>query len=222
MSTNWSAGLNAGIQGAQLGGQVGGAWGALIGGGLGFILGADSPSSKDVIKKYNNEVVKLHAQDLFKLQAEQNYEAMRTAKALLAYQDNQRVAQSSYNAQYGAADIIGSSADAMAQVLDFQTSEAKAAVRLNWEIGVDNYNTMVDQISNQRQASLKRFDDKTPIDFKGLVKGGLEGYKAYRQAGSLSNLFGSGDSNNVTGSSSFLGSFTKGGNQTSTVLNKIL
>ena len=222
MSTNWSAGLNAGIQGAQMGGQVGGAWGAVIGGGLGFILGAGSTSSKDVIKKYNNELVKLHAQDLFKLQAEQNYEAMRTAKALMDYQDNQRVAQSSYNAQYGAADIIGSSADALSQVLDFQTSEAKAAVRFNWEIGVDNYNTTIDQLTNQRQASLKRFDDKTPIDFKGLVKTGLDTYKQYK-SGNMAGIFGLDDgSASPVGAGSFLGSFTKGGNQTSTVLNKIM
>lgn len=220
MATNWSAGLNTGIQGAQMGGQVGGMWGAVIGGVAGFALGKGAPMARTMIDKYNNELVKLHAQDLFKLQSEQNFENMRTAKALMDYQDNQRVATSTYNAQYGAAEQLGSSAEALSQVLDFQTSEAKAGVMLNWEIGIDNYNTMVDQMTNQRVSALKRFDDNTPIDFAGLTKTGMDMYNMYR-SGNTMGMFGQGGGGGNTGQGGFFGTFTKGGNQTSTVVNKI-
>lgn len=222
MATNWSAGLNTGMQGAQMGGSMGGWMGAVIGGIAGFAIGKDAPMARTMLDKYNNELLKLNAQDLFKLRSEQNFENMRTAKALMDYQDNQRVATSIYNAQYGATEQIGASADALAQVLDFQTSEAKAGVMLNWEIGIDNYNTTVDQMANQRVSALKRFDDKTPIDFAGLTKTGMEMYSMYRN-GNATGMFGQGGGGGSTGQGGFFGTFTKGGSngQTSTIVNKI-
>lgn len=220
MATNYSSGINSGIQGAMMGGQIGGVWGAAIGGGIGLLSGIfQDKQQRKVIDKYNDELTKLHAQDLFKLQSEQNLEAMRTAKALLSYQDNQRVAASTYNAQFGAAEMIGSSAEALGQVLDFQTSEAKAGVLLNYEISADNYNTTIDQLTNQRQASLKRTTgDQSNPDFASLVKTGLDVYSMYRN-GNMSGMFG--DSKVSAGGSGFFGTFTKGGDKTYGIVNKI-
>lgn len=208
MATNFSAGLNSGVQGAMAGAQVGGVWGAVIGGGLGLILGSQQAKEQQkMLEQYNKQVLKQHATDLFKLQGERNLEDMRTAAALLNYQDNLAVGTSTYNAQYGAADMIGSSAEAMAQVLGFQTSEAKAATKLNWNVSLDNYNTTIDQLTNQRQVSLQRSTGEQKTDFGGLIKTGLDAYSMYR-SGNMTGMFGS--NTGSTGQGGFFNTFTDG------------
>lgn len=183
MATNWQQGFNTGMQGAQIGGQVGGGWGALIGGVAGFVIGKDAADNqKMMMDKYNAEVLKFAAQDLFDLRRQQNIANMQTSQTLAGLQDSARVAKSTYNAQYGAAEILGSSADALKQVVDFQTNEAMARVWDNWETGVENYNTTIDQMTNQRVSSLKRFKDNQPVNFAELTKTGMSLYNQYGKA----------------------------------------
>lgn len=181
MAGNFTAGVNTGMQGAQLGANFG-PQGALIGGIAGFALGFQTPDYEKIAReKYNSEVLKNFAKSLFDTRKVQNIENMRTAQALAAYQDNLRVQGSSYNAQYGAADMIGSSTTALKQAMDFQTQEAKRGVLINWETQIDNMNTSIDAMANQSMAGLRRTKgDTRQMDYAGLVKTGLDLYGQYR------------------------------------------
>lgn len=180
MSFNAASGLSAGIQGAKLGGALGGPWGAVGGGLLGLVLGGKAKDQeKEMAKKYNDQVVKYAAQDLFDMQRQQNVQNTRTAQALASYQDNSRVQSSTVVANMGAADIIGSSAQALIQTMDFQTNAAKAETLVNWETGIENYNTTVDRMTNQRSASLKRNREGGGVDVAGLVSGGVDLYNKF-------------------------------------------
>ena len=110
--------LGTAMQGAQLGGKFGGAWGAAGGAVLGFLAGGKAQKRQDeAVKQYNNQVVKYAAQDLFDLRKQQNVENIRTSQALATYQGNKKVQNSAITAAMGAADIIGSSAQALKQTL---------------------------------------------------------------------------------------------------------
>lgn len=146
--------LNNAVQGAQIGGQLGGGWGAVAGGVLGLLSG-DGGAAK-AAKEYNDKVVKHAAEDLFDLRRQQNVQNMRTARTLANYAVQNKTAQSTITANLGAADIIGSSAQALKQTMDFQTQQAKADTMLNWETDVDNYNRAVDTMTSQRMNSLQR------------------------------------------------------------------
>ena len=122
--TNWSSGGQWAMQGAQMGSNFG-PWGAVIGAAAGFVFGKSAPDNEKIMAdKYNAEVVKNAARDLFEMRRVQNEENKRTAQALAQYQDNRKVQTASINAQLGASDIIGSSANALKQTLDLQTNEA--------------------------------------------------------------------------------------------------
>lgn len=190
---NMEQGFGMGVQGAQMGAQVGGPWGAVIGGIAGFALGSKIPDfAKIAMEKYNAEVVKNAARDLFDMRRVQNQENMRTAQALATYQDNRKVQMASINAQYGAADIIGSSANALKQTLDVQTNEAMNLTMLNAITGIENYNTRVDQMTNQRIASLQRTKGTAPMDAGQLVTQGVGLYKELNSQGSIGGAFKSG------------------------------
>lgn len=207
---NMQAGFSTGLQGAQMGGQLGGAYGAAIGGIAGFALGADTPDYEKIAReKYNAEVLKNFTKSLFDSRKVQNIENIRTAQALAAYQDNLRVAGSTYNASYGAADMIGSSTTALAQAMDFQTNEAKRATMLNWETQLDNMNTNIDALANQAQASLRRTKGDRRENLGAMVKTGLDLYSQYR--GSFNNPFSNpNDPNALKGLTDF-GSYGKSG-----------
>ena len=116
------AALGTAMQGAQLGGTLGGAYGAAAGGLIGLIAGGKAQKAQEAsLRKYNDQVVKMANQDLFDLRKQQNVENIRTAQALSTYQANSKVQRSALTASLGAADIIGSSAQALKQVMDFQT-----------------------------------------------------------------------------------------------------
>lgn len=178
--------LSTGMQGAQLGGKFGGAWGAAGGAVLGFIAGSKAEKRQnEATKKYNDQVVKFAAQDLFDLRRQQNVENVRTAQALSSYQDNKKVQNSAVTASMGAADIIGSSAQALKQVMDFQTNEAQAEVMINWEQGIDNYNTNINQLQNQRAGQFKRQSAAGQEDIGALASGVMGVYKSAKGGGIL-------------------------------------
>lgn len=182
---NWQSGGQWAMQGAQMGSNFG-PWGALIGAAAGFVFGKSAPDNEKIMAdKYNAEVVKFAARDLFDMRRAQNEENMRTSAAIAQYQDNRKVQTSSITAQMGAADIIGSSANALKQTLDLQTNEAINQTLINAKTGFENYNTRVDQMTNQRIASLQRYKGKAPMDAGKLVSTGVDIYKQFNQDGSL-------------------------------------
>lgn len=216
---NMQGGLSAGMQGAQMGGQLGGGVGAAIGGIAGFVLGFTTPDYEKIAReKYNNEVVKNTITSLFDMRRVQNVENMRTAQALASYRDQQSVTTSSYNAQYGATDVVGSSADALKQTLAFQTDQAVAQTWFNFETGIDNYNTRVEGTVNSALAGLRRTKgDSRTMDLGALTKSGLDLYSQY--GGGFKNMVGGlwgntttqGVSSGGLGGFSDFGSFGKGG-----------
>lgn len=174
------------MQGAQLGGKFGGPWGAAGGAVLGFLAGGKAEKRQnEATKKYNDQVVKFAAQDLFDMRRQQNQENVRTAQALSSYQDNKKVQNSAITASLGAADIIGSSAQALKQATDFQTQQAQAETMLNWETGVENYNTNINQLENQRNTQFKRQSAAGQEDLGALVSGAVT---AFQSAGGMSEF----------------------------------
>lgn len=180
-------GINSGMQGAQLGGKLGGGWGAAIGGVLGLVSGnAAAKRAEKARDKYNDQVVKLAAQDLFDMRRVQNVQNVRTAQALSTYQTNKKTQTSTVVANLGAADIIGSSAQALKQTLDYQTNEAMAETMNNWETGVENYNININQQTAQRDASLqKNAAEGTQVDAGALLSAGVDLYGTVKGGGLL-------------------------------------
>lgn len=172
--------LSLGLSGAKLGGQLGGAWGAIGGGLLGIALGGRAQKKeKAMIDKFNAQVTKFAAQDLFDLQRQQNVENIRTAQALMSYQSTSDVTKSAATAAMGAADIIGSSADALKQTMDFQSKAAMAETLINWETGIENYNTMIDSMTNQRAGQYQRQMQTPPEDIGAIISGGVGVYNDF-------------------------------------------
>ena len=180
-------GINSGMQGAQLGGKLGGGWGAAIGGVLGLVSGnAAAKRAEKAQDKYNDQVVKLAAQDLFDMRRVQNVQNIRTAQALSTYQTNKKTQTSTIVASLGAADIIGSSAQALQQTLEYQTNEAMAETMNNWETGVENYNTQINQQTAQRDSTLqKAAAEGTEIDAGALLSAGVDLYSTVKGGGLL-------------------------------------
>lgn len=148
-----SAGAGSGAaNGAKTGAQVGGVWGAVIGAVVGGVTGYFSPDivaeQRKSLLKYNAEVTKYTQQSVFDLQRQRVSERMRTSQALSTYQDNSKTSIATLKAQYGAADVIGSSAKALGMTLDFQTEQAMAQEWFNFDVGIDNFNTQLRGIVN--------------------------------------------------------------------------
>ena len=202
-----SSGANAGqgmARGAQFGAQVGGPWGAAIGGTVGFLSGlfGGDPNrhAKRAQEQYNAAVVKNTITSLFDRERAQQVERMRTARALQSYQAQGKTQISTVRAGYGAADLIGASAQALAQAIDYQTTQALEATRFNYEVGFDNYLTDIEATSQQGVNSLQRTIDSAPqqpMDIYGMFKAGksmYDGFKQQRSTGGFSAglQFGSG------------------------------
>ena len=202
---------NSAIQGAQMGALFG-PIGAGIGAAIGIFAGYNKESkAKKQVQKYNDAILQNATSEMFNLQRQQNAVNQQTARSLAAYDDNSKVQSATYNASYGAADMIGSSgAAALKQVLDYQTLQAKSATWDNWEISLDNYNKQVVDVYTQAYNSmLNDIPDNSSADSmaQGLasiatslkpssakttpsVKSNGSGYSF----GSLSNIFSSGAS----------------------------
>lgn len=182
--------FQGGVQGAATGAQTGamfGPWGAAIGAVAGAAIGLFSKDQeKEAVKKYNNQVVQNFATQLFDVRRVQNANNMAYSQALASYQDANRVTQAKYNAQFGAADIIGSSAKALSQTMDFQTQQAAAQTTLNWEATLENTNSSINQMANQAVGSLqrKKGGQQQQASFADLTKMGLNMYRQFQGGGS--------------------------------------
>lgn len=190
MSSSGSNAARGTAQGAQFGSQVGGPVGAAIGGTIGFLVGAFGGDplrhAKKAQEKYNNEVVKHTAMSLFDRERAQQVERMRTARALQNYQAQGKTQTSTLRANYGAADLVGASAQALAQTLDFQTKQAEAATLFNYGVGFDNYLTDIEATGQRGVNSLQRTLDapaQQPIDIGQLYSAGKSMYDGFKQLG---------------------------------------
>lgn len=201
---NYESGMQWGMQGAQIGGQYGGWMGAIVGAAAGFVFGKSVPDNERImLENYNKEVVKHHARDLMDMQREHNNENMRTAQALATYQEQRKVQTATISAMMGAAEVVGSSANAVKQVLDLQTNEAMNQTIVNAIIGFENYNTHLDQMTNKRITSLKRYKDGGGVDYGQLVSQGVATYKQMNNANggagfTWDNRWGNQGGSNVT------------------------
>ena len=202
MASRLNNGISGGMQGAQLGSNFG-PQGAIIGGIVGATIGLFTPDyEKKAMEAYNSQVVKNAAMDFFDFRRVQNVNNLEYSQALASYQDNRAVTTAQYNANFGASDTIGASAEALSQVIDFQTTQAMAQTTANWEMGVENANVEMNRATNSAINSLRRKrGEQTRMDYAGMVKGGLDLYKKYKQpstpvaalgpASPSSNSFGS-------------------------------
>ena len=176
---DYSREFSSGLQGAQIGGQVGGAWGAVIGAGVGILVGSEQRKAEARMRNaYNAQVLKYAAQDLFDMRRAQNVENTRTAQALATLQNERKIQTSAATAALGASEIMGASGVALQQALDFQTEEAMADTILNWEIGVENYNTQLEKGFQQRAASLDRGNGQKQADVMGSILSGVSLYNS--------------------------------------------
>ena len=185
------ANIMGGLQGAQQGAQVGslfGAQGTVIGSGIGFIAGLfqsdPAKAALEAQRKYNAEVVKNTVTDLFDQERSQQVERMRTARALQSYQAQGKTQISTVRAGYGAADLIGASAQALAQSIDYQTNQALEATRFNYAVGFENYLTGINQTTNKGVNSLQRSIDlpeQKPMDIMGMFNAGKSVFGAGKQ-----------------------------------------
>lgn len=195
----------------QMGYQMGGAYGAIAGAIFGAFLGqSEGKRVQKAFDKYNDQVVKNAATELFDMQRINNAQKRQLSAALHEYNMQKELAQGSYNAAYGAADMIGGSADALAQTLDYQTKQAQSELWFNFDTSVDNYNRSIHSMVNEASARLKRSEETShAMDYGALAKQGADWYSGYRQksqgASGLSSFsdFGSfGKSGSASGASS--------------------
>ena len=202
-----------GLQGAMSGAQMGanfGSWGAAIGGAVGLFAGLGKTDSGEVAlkaqKKFNDEVVKNTATDLFDQQRSQQVQRMQTARALQAYQAQGKTSISQVRAGMGAADLIGGSAVALAQAIDSQTTQALAGVELNSQVLYDNYLTGINQTTNKGVNYLQQniqTQQQQGLDIGSLYQAGkgiYDSYKSMNQQGGFSAglQFGSGTPQNAS------------------------
>lgn len=209
MALNASGAGSGAVRGAQMGAQFG-PYGAAIGGTVGFVTGLFSSDPNEAAlkaqKKYNDEVIKYAATDLFDQQRSQQVQRMQTARALQAYQAQGKTSISQVRAGMGAADLIGGSAVALAQAIDSQTTQALAGVELNSQVLYDNYLTGINQTTNKGVNSLQKniqTQQQQGLDIGSLYqagKGMYDGYKSMNQQGGFNAglQFGSGTPQNAS------------------------
>uniref|UniRef100_A0AAU8KYH0 Internal virion protein n=2 Tax=Viruses TaxID=10239 RepID=A0AAU8KYH0_9VIRU len=214
--------MQGGMQGAQTGMSIGsnfGPYGAAYGGIIGGVLGLLTPD-KDLaaLKAYNKQVVHNLGSTLFDMDRQRNVENLRTSQALDSYRTQGQVAASQYNAAFGAADIIGASADALKHTLDRQVQQATRQVWLDWEVGVDNYNTQINEVVNRASGSLRRSKAETAkVDYAGMFKQGMDMYQKYKGGSTGTTNTMSSTGGGLSGLSDF-GSFGKSGSAMGTSL----
>lgn len=204
------AGAARGMQAGMAAGGAFGGTGAAIGAIGGLLIGAfggdPTRHARRAMEAYNAQVVKNTAMDLFDKERAQQVERMRTAKALQSYQAQGKTQISSVRAGYGAADLIGGSAIALANAIDYQTEQAKAATMFNYEISFDNYLMSLEQSVSRGANALQQTIDSAPrqaMDIGQLFQAGKSAYDAYKSSrgtAAWSNYWGT-TAGNTTGSS---------------------
>ena len=182
----------AGGQGFVKGMQAGsafGPYGAAIGGAIGLAVGLfggdPNKAAKEAQTKFNNEVIKNTAVTLFDAQRAQQVNRMQTARALQAYQAQGKTQVSQVRAGIGAADLIGGTAQALAQSIDFQTQQAQESVRLSDQISYENYLSNIDATTNRGVNSLQRSFQAAPqqaLDIGAMYQAGKGMYDMYKQS----------------------------------------
>ena len=205
---NLASGINTGVTGAQLGGQLGGGMGAAIGGTIGLVAGLFSNADKRALKQneaWNRQVTNNVARSLFDLERQRVSERMRTTSAMLGYNANRSTTLSTLRNQYAAADVIGSSSNALKQAYSFQLDQAMAQEMYNFEVGIDNYNTSVMQTVNQGLQQLRyglgtQQPSLTPQAIAGVVKAGASLFGG--GSGSMFSGVNNGGSGGVLGTGS--------------------
>ena len=182
----------AGGQGFVKGMQAGsafGPYGAAIGGAIGLTVGLfggdPNKAAKEAQTKFNNEVIKNTAVTLFDAQRAQQVNRMQTARALQSYQAQGKTQVSQVRAGIGAADLIGGTAQALAQSIDFQTQQAQESVRLSDQISYENYLSNIDATTNRGVNSLQRSFQAAPqqaLDIGAMYQAGKGMYDMYKQS----------------------------------------
>ena len=195
---NFNAGGSTAMNGMAVG-SLFGPKGAAIGAGVGLLAGLFSADrSKAALKaqqQYNDAVVKNTITSLFDRERAQQVERMRTARALQSYQAQGKTQISTVRAGYGAADLIGASAQALAQAIDYQTTQALEATRFNYDVSFDNYLTDIEATSQQGVNSLQRTINaapQQPMDIYGMFKAGKSMYDGFKQMGGSNTGFSAG------------------------------
>lgn len=201
------------MQGASMGGSIGGGYGAIIGAVIGGVVGYNTADpvqeALDAQKKYNDLVIKNTVTDLFNTQRNHQVERMRTARALQSYQAQGKTQISTVRAGYGAADLIGASAQALAQAIDYQTTQALAGVDLNYQVLYGNYLTSIDQISNRGDTQIQREIKESYLHNNFSIKSTMEQGKS--MMGGMGGGGGMFSSVNNGGSGGIMGTGSGGG-----------
>lgn len=175
--------VNGAKAGAQFG-AVGAGVGAVVGGVIGYFSPDVAKEQRQAMLKYNAEVTRYTQQSVFDLQRQRVTERMRTSQALSTYQDNSKTSIATLKAQYGAADVIGSSAKALGMTLDFQTEQAMAQEWFNFDVGIDNFNTNVGAIVNKGLSSLSNqagsyVNPNQAAALSSTIQTGVDAYAKY-------------------------------------------
>lgn len=200
------------LQAAQLSADFGKALGdpsvAALFGPISYFASRQTKRELDRLDDFNRQVNQHTARALFDLERQRVSERMRTTSAMLGYNAQRSTTLSTLRSQYAAADVIGSSSNALKQAYAFQLDQAIAQENFNFEVGIDNYNTSVMQTVNQGLQQLRyslgtQQPTMTPQAIAGVVKAG-------------SSLFGGGQGGlfagvNNGGSGGILGTGSGGG-----------
>lgn len=179
-----SGALNGAMTGASLG-AVAGPWGMAIGAVAGLALGIvqDDANAKATEKQLRGIATNTYTA-LFDLQRQHNLENMRTSQAIADYKNQGKLAVAQVNANYGANEVIGASADALRQAINYQEQQAEQSVWLNHTTSVDNFNNQVNSIitqSNNQITQAVNSDGQANLQqLGGLVSTGLQMYSKYK------------------------------------------
>ena len=208
------------MQVAQAAGDFGKALGdpntAALFGLIPYFASKQTERELERLDDFNRQVTQHTASALFDLERQRVSERMRTTSALVGYNAQRNTTLSSLRAQYGAADVIGSSTNALKQAYSFQLDQAMAQEMFNFEVGIDNYNTSVMQTVNQGLGQLRyglgtQQPSLTPQAIAGMVTAGSKlssggsGSMSSGASGITGTIGGNGQVSYIYGGSSSLG-----------------
>lgn len=189
---NNSGAINGAMQGAQMG-SMAGPWGMAIGAVVGLAMGRKQDKAKQkALEAQKREILKNGFNSMFELGRQHTIDNQRTSQALADYKNQGRLATSQLNAQYGAIDVIGASAESLKNTIAYQTQQAEQSVWANHSLGIENHNSAITSIYEQSKAQLKQADAQANGgqqsggmgQLGGLISTGLSAYSQYKGGGS--------------------------------------